>query len=194
MLNVSSPGILYNDQTSNSVSIDNANKRNISMLGSIAPSSRPNLNFEEANLSNDNNSFEESVKKTAYAFKIVLLGSVAVGKTSILIRYISNEFDEDINCTLKFEYKTKLININNMEQAKLIIWDTMGNEKFRAITRQYYRDADGILLVYDITKRESFDNIIMWKNDIKNNAPKDAVLFLVGNKTDNIKERNVTTL
>ena len=193
MLNVSSPGILYNEQTSNSVSMDNINKRNTSMLGSMVPSSRPTLNFEGANLSNENISSEETIKKTAYAFKIILLGSIAVGKTSILNRYISNEFEEEHKCTIKIEFKTKLININNMVQAKLIIWDTCGDEKFKAITRQYYKDADGILLVYDITKRETFDNIINWTNEIKNNAPEEAVLFLVGNKTDNKKERNVTT-
>ena len=192
MLNISSPGTLY-DQTSNSVSLDNINKRNTSMLGSMVPSSRPTLNFEGPYLSNENISFEETEKKTAYVFKIILIGSIAVGKTSILTRYISNEFEEEHKCTIKIEFKAKLININNMVQAKLIIWDTCGDEKFKAITRQYYRDADGILLVYDITNRDSFDSIINWKNEIKNNDPEDAVLFLVGNKTDNNKERKVTT-
>lgn len=190
MLNVSSPDTLY-DQTSNNVSIENINKRNLSMLGLMEPSSRPTLNFEDPNIP-QNNSFEETIKKTAYAFKVILLGSIAVGKTSILIRYISNEFEEEHKCTIKAEFKTKLININNYVQAKLIIWDTCGDEKFKAITRQYYNDANGILLVYDITNRESFENIIDWNNEIKNNAPKDAVLFLVGNKTDNDKERKVT--
>ena len=81
-----------------------------------------------------------------------------------------------------------------MSQAKLNIWDTCGDEKFRAITRQYYNDAHGILLVYDITNRESFDSIINWQNEIRNNAPADSVLFLIANKTDLNKERVVTEL
>ena len=81
-----------------------------------------------------------------------------------------------------------------MSQAKLNIWDTCGDEKFIAITRQYYNDAHGILLVYDITNRESFDSIINWQNEIRNNAPADSVLFLIANKTDLNKERVVTEL
>jgi small GTP-binding protein len=193
MLNVSSPGQLYSDQNSNNVSMENINKRNTSMLGSMDPSARPTLNFEGLNTSNENLSFEETVKKTAYEFKIILVGSIAVGKTAILTRYISNEFETQHKCTIKIEYKSKIININNMVQAKLIIWDTCGDEKYKAITRQYYKDANGVLLVYDITNRESFDNIKTWESEVKNNSPEDAVLFLVGNKTDNSKEREVTS-
>ena len=193
MLNVSSPGQLYNDQASNNVSMENINKRNTSMLESMDPSARPTLNFEGLNTSNENLSFEETVKKTAYEFKIILVGSIAVGKTAILTRYISNEFENSHKSTLKIEFKTKIININNMVQAKLVIWDTCGDEKYRAITRQYFKDANGVLLVYDITNKESFDNIKTWESEVKNNSPEDAVLFLVGNKTDNSKERVVTS-
>ena len=190
-MNVSSPA-LYDDPGSNSVSIDNVNKRNISMLGLNEPSARPTLNQIGQNLSNENLSFEETIKKTTYEFKIILLGSIAVGKTSILTRYITNEFDEMHKCTIKIEFKTKLININNMVKAKLNIWDTCGDEKFRAITRQYYNDANGILLIYDITNRDSFDSISLWVNEIKNNSPAEAILFLVGNKSDLIKERIIS--
>ena len=191
MMNVSSPA-LYDDSGSNSVSLDNVNKRNISMLGLNDPSARPTLNQVGQNLSNENLSFEETIKKTTYEFKIILLGSISVGKTAILNRYITNEFDEDHKCTIRIEFKTKFININNMVKAKLNIWDTCGDEKFRAITRQYYKDANGILLIYDITNRESFDSITLWVNEIKNNSPAEAILFLVGNKSDLSKERVIS--
>ena len=190
-MNVSSPA-LYEDTGSNSVSLDNINKRNISMLGLNEPSARPTLNQVSQNLSNENLSFEENMKKTTYDFKIILLGSIAVGKTAILDRYITNEFDEQHKCTLKIEFKTKIININNMAKAKLNIWDTCGDEKFRAITRQYYNDANGIMLIYDITNKDSFDSITLWINEIKNNSPAEAIIFLVGNKTDLNKERVIT--
>jgi Ras-related protein Rab-11A len=190
-MNVSSPA-LYDDNGSNSVSLDNVNKRNISMLGLNDPSARPTLNQIGQNLSNENLSFEETIKKTTYEFKIILLGSISVGKTAILNRYITNEFDEEHKCTIKIEFKSKLININNMAKAKLNIWDTCGDEKYRAITRQYYNDANGILLIYDITSRDSFDSITLWVNEIKNNSPADAILFLVGNKTDLNKQRVIS--
>ena len=190
-MNISSP-VLYDDNGSNSVSLDNVNKRNISMLGLNEPSARPTLNQIGQNLSNENLSFEETIKKTTYEFKIILLGSISVGKTAILNRYITNEFDEEHKCTIKIEFKSKLININNMAKAKLNIWDTCGDEKYRAITRQYYNDANGILLIYDITSRDSFESITLWVNEIKNNSPADAILFLVGNKTDLTRERVIS--
>ena len=194
MLNVSSPSPLYDDQASSNVSMETTSKKNTSMYGVSQPSGRPTLNNDGENLSNENLSSEENMKKITYVFKVILLGSISVGKTSILSRYITNEFRSEYKCTIKTEFKTKIVNINNMSQAKLNIWDTCGDEKFRAITRQYYNDAHGILLVYDITNRESFDSIINWQNEIRNNAPADSVLFLIANKTDLNKERVVTEL
>ena len=194
MLNVTGPSPLYDDKSSNNVSLENVYKRNTSMFGITGPSLRPSLNKEYPNVSDDNLSFEETMKKKSYEFKVILIGSISVGKTSILSRYITNEFQSEYKCTIKTEFKTKIVNINNMSQAKLNIWDTCGDEKFRAITRQYYNDAHGILLVYDITNRESFDSIINWQNEIRNNAPADSVLFLIANKTDLNKERVVTEL
>ena len=181
MLNVSSPSPLYDDQ-SNEVSMENVNnKRNVSMLNVDNPSSRPTLN-NQAPGSNRNFSIEDNDIKFTYEFKIILLGSISVGKTAILSRYISNEFNENYKCTIKSEYRMKIVNLNNSIQAKLNIWDTCGDEKFRAITRQYYKDSQGILLVYDISNRSSFDMIDNWVEDIRNNAPADVIVFLVGNK------------
>ena len=193
MLNVSSPALYDDDRSSNNVTMDN--KRNTSMMGTVDPSARPTLCGDGQNLSsgNENISSEETINKTTYEFKIILLGSIAVGKTSILNRYITNDFNDTYASTLKIDFKTKIMNINDNVRAKLHIWDTCGDEKFRAITRSYYKDAQGILLIYDITKRESFDSIINWQNEIRNNAPKNSVLFLVGNKTDLNKERQIPT-
>ena len=191
MLNVSSPSPLFDDQGSNEESMENVNKRNISMLNSDNPSSRPTLNNQALNV-NRNNSIDDNDIKFTYEFKIILLGSISVGKTAILSRYISNEFNENYKCTIKSEYKMKIVNLNNSIQAKLNIWDTCGDEKFRAITRQYYKETQGILLVYDISNRSSFDMIENWVDDIKNNAPADVIIFLVGNKSDLEDKRQVT--
>ena len=172
-LNVSSPSPLY-DENSNQ-SVDNLNKKNVSMINSNNPSSRPTL--YNANVSNQNISNDENILKYSYEFKIILLGSVAVGKTAILARYITNEFNENHAPTIQANYKVKPIIVSNDAYAKLNIWDTSGNEKFRAITRQYYKDVQGIILVYDISNRESFESIDSWIEDIKNCAPKNSVII-----------------
>jgi len=189
MLNVSSPSPIYDDENSNA-DIDGSNKKNTSMANTNDPSARPTLN--NVNVSNQNYSNVENNLKFTYEFKIILLGSISVGKTSILSRYTANEFREDYKCTIKSDFKVKAINVNNNTQAKLTIWDTCGDEKFRAITRQYYKEAQGILLVYDITNKESFDNIDKWIEDIKNSAPANCVIFLVGNKSDLADKRAVS--
>ena len=189
MLNVSSPAPLFDEENTNQ-SIDNQNKKNISMLNSNDPSSRPTLN--NLNSSNRNFSKDDNLPKFTYEFKILLLGSIAVGKTAILSRYIKNEFLDIHKCTIKCDFQVKVVNVNNTTQAKLSIWDTCGDEKFRAITRQYYNDAHGILLIYDISNRDTFDDIEKWVEDIKNSAPSDCVIFLIGNKSDLIDKRQVT--
>ena len=190
MLNVTSPSPLYGDIDSNNVSVENKNRKNSSMYGLNEPSARPTLKNNVFNISNDNISIED-MKKSTFEFKVILLGSIAVGKTAILSRYLSNEFDLNYQCTIKITSKSKIININNMVQAKLNIWDTCGDEKYRAITRQYYRETNGIILVYDLTSRESFESVASWADEIRNNAPDDSVIILVGNKNDLNKERVV---
>ena len=185
MLNVSSPSPLYDEN-----SVDNANKKNVSMLNSNNPSSRPTL--YNGNLSAQNMSNEDNNLKFTYEFKIILLGSVAVGKTAILLKYITNEFNDVHTATIQANFKSKIVNVNNATYAKLNIWDTCGNEKFRAITRQYYKDVNGIILVYDITNKNSFDSIDSWVEDIKNCAPENIVVILVGNKSDLADKRQVS--
>ena len=191
MLNVSSPSPLFEEQNS-SLNYENLNKKNISMLYTNDPSSRPTLN-NEVNKSNQIFNNEDNVLNFQYEFKIILLGPIAVGKTSILSRYITNNFDKEHNCTIKSEFKVKVVNVNNNTKAKLNIWDTCGDEKFRAITRQYYKEAQGVLLIYDISDRNSFDNIEIWAEDIKNCAPENCVVTLVANKCDLTDKRVVST-
>jgi small GTP-binding protein len=178
MLNVSSPSPLYDDQASSNISIDTNNKKNTSMFGVSQPSARPTLNNNGEDISNDIIFSESKNDKITYTFKIILLGCISVGKTAILERYISNKFNDSYQCTMRCEFKTKYVNINDSAQAKLQIWDTVGDEKFRSITKQYYHNADGILLVYDITSRNSFDNLVNWAKEIRDNAPADVYVHL----------------
>ena len=104
----------------------------------------------------------------------------------------TNEFNENHTSTIQANYKVKPIIVSNDAYAKLNIWDTCGNEKFRAITRQYYKDVQGIILVYDISNRESFESIDSWIEDIKNCAPANSVIILTGNKSDLDDKREVS--
>ena len=124
-------------------------------------------------------------------FKIVLIGDSSVGKTNILSRYISNKYDPNSQSTIGVELSTKNYIFDNNE-VKVQIWDTAGQEKYRSITSSYYKGAQGCLLVYDITRKESFDNIDKWFSELKSSADNDINAMLIGNKCDLEKERKVT--
>lgn len=139
-----------------------------------------------------NSSVQETSQKQIYKFKIILLGDVSVGKTSLLTYFIENKFTEEYKATISAEFKTKILNVSQNVQASLNIWDTAGNERFKSITKQYFRDADGVILVYDIGRRETFNNIKFWIDEIENNSNKDIIIFLVGNKCDLVQKRNIS--
>ncbi len=122
--------------------------------------------------------------KTTYEFKIIILGEPAVGKTSIINRFVTNSFSFQEMPSIGPESKMKMIQIDQTTVAKLNIWDTAGEEKFKSITRQYYKDAHGALVIYDVTNEDSFNKLEMWIKSIKDNGPRDCILFLVGNKND----------
>ena len=124
-------------------------------------------------------------------FKIVLIGDSSVGKTNILSRYISNKYDPNSQSTIGVELSTKNYIFDNNE-VKVQIWDTAGQEKYRSITSSYYKGAQGCLLVYDITRKESFDNIDKWFSELKSSSDNDINAILIGNKCDLEKERKVT--
>ncbi len=117
--------------------------------------------------------------------KIIFIGDVNVGKTTIINRIQGNDFEERYDATIGIDFCLKIIKHNNNE-IKLQMWDTAGQEKYKAITRNYYKDAHGIILIYDVTNKSSFKNLPAWLNDINNNnnLGEDISIILVGNKTD----------
>jgi small GTP-binding protein len=127
-----------------------------------------------------------------YQFRLILLGDSTVGKSSILRQFKEGTHFPDISLTVGVDFHAKLIQVRG-RPVKLQLWDTAGQDRFRAIVRAYYRNAVGGLLVYDICNRESFANLGVWLEDAQRNAePHKPVFVLVGNKTDQSKHREVT--
>ena len=124
-------------------------------------------------------------------FKILIIGDSGVGKSNLLLRYVKNEFASDMRSTVGVEFGTKMLKIENYD-VKAQIWDTAGQERYRAITSAYYKGAKGVLIVYDITRKNSFDNVDKWLNDFKMKSDEDAAIVIVGNKSDLINEREVS--
>ncbi|KAL4339370.1 hypothetical protein GQ457_08G024120 [Hibiscus cannabinus] len=122
-------------------------------------------------------------QKIDYVFKAVLIGDSAVGKSQLLARFTRNEFNIDSKATIGVEFQTKTLLIDR-KSIKAQIWDTAGQERYRAVTSAYYRGAVGAMLVYDITKRQSFDNVAKWLEELRGHADKNIVVMLVGNKSD----------
>ncbi|CAH8643639.1 unnamed protein product [Schistosoma haematobium] len=127
-----------------------------------------------------------------YLFKVVLIGDSGVGKSNLLSRFTRNEFNLESKSTIGVEFATKSVEIDG-RTIKAQIWDTAGQERYRAITAAYYRGAVGALLVYDITKRETFNNLEHWLLELRNNVELDMVVMLVGNKCDLRHLRTVLT-
>ncbi|KAJ0967240.1 hypothetical protein J5N97_024157 [Dioscorea zingiberensis] len=128
-----------------------------------------------------------------FSFKILLIGDSGVGKSSLLVSFISNHV-EDLAPTIGVDFKIKFFTIAG-KKLKLTIWDTAGQERFRTLTSSYYRGAQGIILVYDVTRRESFTNLAdIWAKEIElYSTNKDCIKVLVGNKVDKDANRMVTT-
>jgi small GTP-binding protein len=118
-----------------------------------------------------------------YLFKIVLIGDSGVGKSNILSRFTRNEFSLESKSTIGVEFATRSMEVNG-KTVKAQIWDTAGQERYRAITSAYYRGAVGALLVYDITKTESFADIEKWLKELRDHADSNIVIMLCGNKLD----------
>ena len=118
-----------------------------------------------------------------YLYKIVLIGDSGVGKSNLLSRFTRDEFNLESRSTIGVEFATKSI-VTEGKTIKAQIWDTAGEERYRAITSAYYRGAVGALLLYDISKRSSFQNVSRWLHELKENADTRIVVLLVGNKSD----------
>jgi len=130
--------------------------------------------------------------KIDYVFKVVLIGDSAVGKSQILSRFARDEFSLDSKATIGVEFQTRTVVIEH-KSVKAQIWDTAGQERYRAVTSAYYRGAVGAMLVYDITKRQTFDHVPRWLEELRNHADNNIVIMLVGNKCDLDNLRAVPT-
>mmetsp|Transcript_9520 Transcript_9520/g.10680 ORF Transcript_9520/g.10680 Transcript_9520/m.10680 type:complete len:135 (-) Transcript_9520:279-683(-) len=118
-----------------------------------------------------------------YLFKLRLIGNSGVGKSCILMRYADDMFTENFFNTIGVDFKIKTISLND-QVIKMQIWDTAGQDRFRTLTSSYYRGAHGIMIVYDVTSRESFDQVRQWMQEIEKFASKNVNKLLVGNKCD----------
>ncbi|KAK1258078.1 Ras-related protein Rab11D [Acorus gramineus] len=125
-----------------------------------------------------------------YVFKVVLIGDSAVGKSQILSRFARDEFSLDSKATIGVEFQTRTVLIEH-KSVKAQIWDTAGQERYRAVTSAYYRGALGAMLVYDITKRQTFEHIPRWLEELRSHADKNLVIMMIGNKTDLEDDRAV---
>ena len=133
-----------------------------------------------------------TVKNADYEVKLLLLGDSGVGKTSIMHRYSEGEFPTGLLGTAGVDFKEKITDMGG-KSIKLQLWDTAGQEKFRTLTGNYFHRANGIILVYDVTDRISFENISDWMENIKENGDPQVEILLIGNKVDLIPKILVGT-
>ena len=133
------------------------------------------------------------MEKKEVLYKILLLGDSSVGKTCFLMRYTDNTFQEIHMSTIGLDYRLKSMTLKSGKNVKVQIWDTAGQDRFRAITKNYYKGAHGIILIYDVTNQLSFDNVSNWINQIKEEASDKVTIFLVGNKIDDVENRKIQT-
>ena len=133
---------------------------------------------------------DEEIKKI---YKILLLGDSSVGKTCFLLRYTDNTFQEIYMSTIGLDYRLKTVKLPNEEKIRAQIWDTAGQDRFRAITKNYYKGANGIILIYDITDTKTFEGVKNWIEQIRDEVTREVLIYLVGNKIDKKEERKVSS-
>ena len=131
-------------------------------------------------------------KQKELLYKILLLGDSSVGKTCFLMRYADNTFQEIHMSTIGLDYKLKNVQLDDGKIVKIQIWDTAGQDRFRSITKNYYKGAHGIILIYDVTSRKTFDSVKNWISQIKEEVSDKVNIILVGNKIDDVQNRKVT--
>mmetsp|Transcript_8170 Transcript_8170/g.12537 ORF Transcript_8170/g.12537 Transcript_8170/m.12537 type:complete len:206 (-) Transcript_8170:396-1013(-) len=128
----------------------------------------------------------------AYLFKYIIIGDTGVGKSCLLLQFTDKRFQPVHDLTIGVEFGARMINVED-KLVKLQIWDTAGQERFRTITSAYYRGADGIIMVYDVTSTESFDHVNDWLKEVNRYAAEGTSKLLVGNKSDRTSDKVVTT-
>ena len=119
---------------------------------------------------------------------VILVGDMGVGKSSLISQYIKKEFPESPLPTIAIEFTTKILRMKNGDKIKMQIWDTAGQEKYKSITSHHYKKAVGALLVYDVTRRITFDDCIKWYTELKNYTDKECIICIVGNKIDIVQK------
>ena len=142
---------------------------------------------------NDEIIIEENVsnfEKEYYKLKLIVLGDSGVGKTNIIHRYITDTFNTETKATIGVEFFIKTFRVNN-DIIKLEIWDTAGQERYKSITSAYYKGSRGVLLVYDITRYTTFENLEKWMNEINEKVKGSLKMMIIGNKSDLNDERKV---
>ena len=132
------------------------------------------------------------IKMSIESFKVVLVGESGVGKTSIITQFIDQTFQEDIQSTTGGTFSTKSVVCDGGKVLKFEIWDTAGQEKYRSLTTMFYKDANAAVMVYDVTRADSFEEIKnYWSNQIKDNSPENIILAIAANKSDLIEQETV---
>lgn len=126
-----------------------------------------------------------------YLFKLVLIGDSGVGKSCLLLRFADDAFQESYISTIGVDFRFRTVKVGD-KNVKLQIWDTAGQERFRTITSAYYRGADGIIMVYDVTKQESFDHVQDWLNEVNRYSSEDTIKLLIGNQADRVQEKVIS--
>ena len=125
-----------------------------------------------------------------YIFKVLLLGNSDVGKSSLLLRFVDKVWTDSFVPTIGVDFKVKTMQIGE-KTVKMQIWDTAGQERFRNVVASYFRGSNGILLIYDVTNKDSFKNLDNWLEVIENNASDNVLKILIGNKIDLVDEIEV---
>ncbi|KAJ2721135.1 Golgi to endosome transport [Coemansia sp. Benny D115] len=128
-----------------------------------------------------------------YVAKLIIIGDMGCGKSSLLRQFTEEAFSEKTNHTIGVEFGTRVVEVAGGERVKIQAWDTAGQERFRSVTRSYYRGSIGTLFVYDITNRESFESLDKWMVDARQLTPPHSIFVLVGNKADREAQRAVST-
>ena len=124
-------------------------------------------------------------------YKVLLLGDSTVGKTCFLLRYCDKTFQDAHLSTIGLDYRVKTMTLKNNKNIKLQIWDTAGQDRFRAITKNYYKGANGIILIYDVTNLQTYENVKNWITQIREETNPNVVIYLAGNKIDIPEEERV---
>ena len=125
-------------------------------------------------------------------YKVLLLGDSTVGKTCVLLKYTDKIFQETHMMTIGLDYRLKVMQLQSGKEVKLQIWDTAGQDRFRSITKNYYKGSHGIILIYDVTSLKTFENVKSWVSQIHEEISDKVVIYLVANKIDMDDLRKVT--